>query len=638
MYIAEILPFTKNLYKEHLSYFTAKEVAPGALVYIDVRKKTVPGIVLKCESATENKSDVRSKDFALKKIRKISPTSPLQQEFCTVAQEAADYFATFPSNIVNMCIPRSLVHELDSLPPTKPRKQPHTAHSSLEKYVIQDTLAERESHYKTIIRNAFVHHESVMIICPTIEDVSQLSRKLSRGISEQTFVFHSRLSAKKMKETWRDAIKHEKPIVIICTPTFVSIPRHDLGAFIIEKESSSAYTTRKQPIVDVTHVIEMLAQKMSVRLYRGDMLLRLKTIHELHNDRYNEYSPARFRFLSSATSEIIPMKGLASTVTKQDKVEFAVLSDSVIRRIEATHHDNQHMFIFSARTGLASSIVCGDCGTLVTCSWCSSPMILHGNDATDAGNVFRCHSCGEERSAGELCKHCNSWKLKTLGIGTERVYKSVCEHIPKENVFLMDSEHITTPRQARAYVQEFLERPGSVLVGTEMVLLYLRDAIEHVAIASIDPLFAIPNFTMRERIMRTLLQLRDRAQESFTIQTRKKDEGLFDLALRGNSAEFIRNELADRKKFNYPPFSVIIKMTYAGDKKSVEQTFEDLVEFFKPYELMCFPSFHESSRRAFVMNGIIRLGVRDWIDQELLEKLRSLPPDIRIIVDAQSLV
>jgi len=93
MFIIECLPLTNTSYSDSLSYFSLKSFEPGSLVKVEVRKSQVPAIVTKSRSAPDNKSEIRSAPFALKKITSLSANAFLSQNFLDGVFESSNYFA-----------------------------------------------------------------------------------------------------------------------------------------------------------------------------------------------------------------------------------------------------------------------------------------------------------------------------------------------------------------------------------------------------------------------------------------------------------------------------------------------------------------------------------------------------------------
>ena len=183
---------------------------------------------------------------------------------------------------------------------------------------------------------------------------------------------HSGLSKKEILGTWKNICEEKHPVLIIATGSFLSIPRGDLGAIVLEKESSRSYKTQTRPYLDIRNVVETLAKEMNVRLVLGDILLRTETLWEEKNGKYASLSPLKFRSLTSANCEIIDMK------IPQDmkKKEFTILSDKLKSVIRNNIEANEHLFLFCARKGLYPMTVCSDCGTVVSCKNCHMPVVI----------------------------------------------------------------------------------------------------------------------------------------------------------------------------------------------------------------------------------------------------------------------
>jgi primosomal protein N' (replication factor Y) len=300
--------------------------------------------------------------------------------------------------------------------------------------------------------------------------------------------------------------------------------------------------------------------------------------------------------------------------------------------------------LITSRKGLSPLIVCGDCGHTVTCHNCSAPVVLYGKKDGSAkeiekDNFFRCHHCGESRSAREKCVKCDSWKLNMIGVGIEKVREEIEKIVPKQNVFVLDKESASTHNKAKKITKEFLDNPSGVMISTEMSLLYLQEEVENVVIVSIDSMFSIPDFQIKERILNILLRAREKATEKFYIQTRNIKNSIFNEALKGNLADFYRSEFIDRKKYNYPPFSFLIKISGAANTKDkIQKDFGGLRQFLLPYELQTYSSFTEKVNGKYLMNGLVKLKAHEWISAELSDKLKNLPPQLRIEIDANSVI
>jgi primosomal protein N' len=634
MYILEIMPLTKSIRVEHLSYFSTKDIEIGSLVTIELRKKIVHGIVLNKKDGLASKEELKSQKFSLKKIRGVSKNTILQNQFIITCNKSAEYFATSTGSIINTLVPKKIFENIKELKTPQEQRGHSNLNEQSEKYIIQDQFDERYASYKSLVRESFAKGGSVIFICPTIEDIERSKKLLSKGIEDHTFTFNSAMTKAQLIKSWNGVIEHNRPVLIIATGSFISIPRHDIGTIIIEQESSNSYRTQYMPYIDIRYCAEVYAEVIGARFFLGDIALRSETLSRYDTHEFLEEGTLKFRALSTAESKIIDMKKDQSNSGDV----FSVLSNETLEILASAKLENEHTFIFTARRGLSPSIICSDCGTVVICKNCSSPVVLYGKDPMVGGNIFQCHTCGDVRRAGEKCVHCDSWKLKMLGIGVEGVAEKIKEKIPDQNIFILDSQHAKTSKQAREIIDQFYDKPGSVLIGTEMALHYMKDPIENVLIASIDSLFSIPDFAIRERILRILLRLRAKATRRFQINTRRSDDSIFENARQGNLADFYRNEFCDRKKYNYPPFVKLIKISVAGTPKASEKAILDAKKFLEPFDLLVYPAFTERQKGKMIWNGVLKIDPKSWPDETLRKKLMALPPQFKIIVDAPSVL
>ncbi|MEY2640846.1 MAG: primosomal protein [Candidatus Parcubacteria bacterium] len=635
MYILEVMPLTKSIKKETLSYFSSRDVAVGSLVTIEVRKRIVQGLVVGVRSAAHSKAELKAEQFALKRVRGISKNTLFQAQFLRAAQNIAQYFATSTGSVLYALLPSTLLKEVSKLKAPHEQIKKYTDTAQTERYVMQDQFEERYASYKSLIRESFAKHQSILFICPTSEDVLRTHELLARGIDEHTIVLSTTMTATQLVTAWNKAVTHEKPVLIIATGTFLSIPRHDIGTIIIEKESSSAYRHIQMPYLDIRTCAELYARTIGASFFLADLVLRTETLARYDAHEFVDRGSLKFRSLTTADAQIIDMRKTSASGTTEP---FRIFAPAFVETLTEAHEASEHTVLFAARKGLAPSVVCADCGTIVSCAACSAPVVLYGKKATESGNRFRCHVCGDERDAGELCSHCGGWRLQTLGIGVETVASELARTLPEATVFILDGEHAKTAVQARKIIDTFYATPGSILIATEMAISYLREPVEHVLVVTIDALFSLPDYAIRERILRILLRLRSRASKRFFVATRRADDKLFEYARQGNLADFYREEFKDRKQFLYPPFAKLIKLSVAGTPKATEDAMLAAKELLKPHALLVYPAFTERQRGVAVWHGLLKLKPDEWPNDELHRKLTSLPPQFKVLIDAPSLL
>ncbi|MBA3733190.1 hypothetical protein H0W91_02315 [Patescibacteria group bacterium] len=633
MRILTVIPISRGISKDTLTYFTKKEVSTGSIVKIPLRSKSIFGLVIDSKEAQEIKSELKTLSYSIKKIDDIETRSFISQSFIVAAQKIADYNASSVGAVLSSLLPKTILEGSDELPFTPTEKPPGLFHETV---LLQSDDEERYATYKSLIREEFAKNRSVFFCLPTTEDLLNARTTLEKGIDKYTYTLYSGLPKKELIRIWKEIISNPHPVLVVTTGSFLALPRNDLGTIILEKESSRAYKMQTRPYIDLRTAAEIIAKEQGIRLVLGDILLRSETIWEEKNGKYSELSPLKFRSLSTATCELVNMKSPINAVKK----EFAILSDKMIEMLKKAKENNEQTFLFCGRKGLYPITVCSDCGTVVICKNCSSPVVLYGkkNLTGTSKALFVCHHCGERRDAQELCIHCGGWKLNPLGIGILKVVEEIENLFPGTEVHIMDKDHLSTHKQAVKVRDAFYNTAGSIMVGTEIALTYLNQKIENAGVVSLDSYFSIPDFQINEKIFHIILGLRAIAEKKLLIQTRQENTTIFDHALRGNLMDFYREEIEDRKSIGYPPFATYIKITLEGEKVATRKLMEEATEILKPYEVSIFDAWNPGSKTQFTMHALISVPHGKWVDKELLPKLRSLPPNFSIKIDPATLL
>ncbi len=644
MKLLSVIPISRGINKESLSYFSASDISIGSIVKVPLRNKSVPGIVISSDEITDVKAEIKNADFKTRKIEKFKSSSLLLTEFMQAVTESALYFATSSGSILHSIIPKTILENAEKIKIEIKKLKCNRAH---EKLVIQSSDEERYATYKSIIREEFAKNYSVFFCLPTIQDIKKANEKLAKGIEQYTFILHGSLSKKEQLEQWNKASNEDHPVLIICTGSFLGIPRNDIGTIIIDKENTRTYKNSNRPFTDIRNFAEILAEKIKAKIIFGDLLLRTETIWRHNQAEIFEIAPLKFRSLTTSSQKLINMRELlpgeidSSKEGKTfDKVQgkepkFRLFSQDLLDLIQTNQINDENLFIFVARRGLFPSTICGDCGNLVKCNTCGAPTVLH---KAAKENFFLCHRCGEHRSAFEKCQNCQSWRLSAFGIGIEAVEEEIKEKFPDIKIFKIDSDSASTHKKASDIMDKFYSSPGSILLGTEMTLLYLKDSIANTAVISIDSFFSIPDFRINEKVMNILLKIRSATSRNFLVQTRDIEQKILKYAIGGNLADFYRDEISERENLFYPPFSMPIKITLQGDKKTVLAGMEKLQKDMTPYEIDIFPAFIPMTKGKFSMHGLLKIKRQEWVDSVLLGKLNLLPPQYTVNIDPESLL
>ncbi|MBU0723019.1 primosomal protein N' [Patescibacteria group bacterium] len=635
MKIITVTPLSRSVFKEELTYFTSSRIMVGSLIYVPVRAKTIPSIVTRVQDASDLKTQIKNAPFSIKKIENLKTRNVFTPQLIESASIAADYFATTTGNIIQALVPKIILdayneEKIKNIPASL-KTIPEQRKLKNEHYVFQSNSDERMVVYKSFIRESFARKQSVFFCLPSAQRIGPSLRALEKGIGAYTYILHGKMSQKEILGQWNKIITNKHPVLIIATGGFLAIPRYDLATIIVDYENSSSYKTIARPFLDYRVFAEIYAKTAGLKLICGDVFLRVETLYREQQKEMIPFTSLKFRALSTAKQQIVDMK----VKSEASKKTFIILSNELKKLISETQQQNEQLFILVSRKGQNPLTVCGDCGTIIKCDYCSAPTILHKKNKQ---NIFICHKCGQTKNAERLCEICKSWRLVPLGIGIQLAEQEIKKIFPKIKLFRLDSDEATTHKKALSIMKSFVSAPGSILLGTEMALSYLKKDIENIAVLSLDSLFALPDFRAQERIFNLLLRLSSIATKNFIIQTRNHDEKVFKYISEGNLIDFYRYEIKNRQKLGYPPFKKFIKITREGSKEKVIQDMKKLSAILTDYEAFSFPAFTQTIKNKYRIHMLIKLDATTKLDVKLLGILKALPPTYIVQVDPENLL
>ncbi len=628
MFIVHVIPITKSKVGQ-LSYYSPQAFTPGSVIFVPLRNKEVPALIVGTEDARAIKSILRTNVYETRKIRSQEPMQLVTPGFVRAAAATAKHFGTSTGSVLSGYIPTAILTAAERGECVSPKTYNERV-GQFEQSVLQLSQNERVEKYKTILRGHFAQGHSVFLCAPTIREARFFEHQYSRGIEKYTFLLESSQSKKKQKEVWNAILNEPHPVLIIGTPTFASIPRTDIALFILEHEMSSAYKQQVQPYVDARTLLEYVARETGSGLVHAGTTVSLKVHQALLDGFATELEEHTLKLRTNSCVEIIDVKSVRKAAKEAGR-PFPVLSPQSISKIQETSDSGAHTFVFAARRGVASHTVCNDCGTTVTCAQCASPVVLHTSGST---RELLCHRCGQSRDAHETCVTCGSWNLIALGVGIERIEEYVRATLPNVPVFVLSSDTAATPAQAQKIADVFYDTKGAILLGTERALAYLTTPVQCSIMSSIDSLLCVPDFRIEERLFGIIALLREHSDRTVCIETSTPTNAMLKHAQRGSLTEYAREELELRKKLHYPPYTRLIKVTITGNRTTVIAMMQRFVASTEGYRPRVFAGFMKKGTQV-ALHALIRVPASKWPDEKLLTILDTLPPSVTINVDPE---
>lgn len=609
MYLARIILLASGASHQELSYFCAQALPLGAVVRVLVRSKETFGLIIACDPAGDLKQALRASAFAIKKLSAPAPALVLRRSFLRGLFSAAHYEAAPWGALIASFVPTAILKRRTLVPPA-PQEDEREGAAAYEPLVFTQSRGERVAEYKRLARESLARGASMLIVAPTIIEAETLAEELRRGIEGYVEVLHGALTEKKTADTWTRIAGSKKPVLIIGTLVALSAPRADIRTLVLERANARSYVREDHPYAHGARVAEEVARALGARFILAATVPSVDAAGRLARGELSDYGISSTR-LSGPAPSILDLRA-----HKKEKGAWRPLMPEALSAL--TSLKEGRTLILAARRGLAPMTACDDCGTVLSCRRCGRHLVLHADNKRE----YLCHHCGAKESASVRCAHCSGWRLTTLGIAVDRVAEAVAEACPERPPLVISQDKGTPAERAKALAK--WRKEGGILVGTEMVLAHLPDSIDLIVVASIDALLSIPEYTAGERAFTLLCELRARARGAFIVQTRDPGSRVIRALESGMYGGFLKEELADRKAFGYPPETTLIRLTVRASAAAAEKLASEILAaltHLSPIRLEGAPT----RRSQTSMHILLRLPRGTWVDQRLLRFIRTLP-------------
>ncbi len=631
MYLVSVLPLSKKARTDNLSYFYGSDIPLGTIIEVPFRGKPMRAMVLETRSVEDVKSAIKGASFQIKKVTKVLPQC-FPKELFNPLQSLAQFYLTPLSKMIDDVVPEAIIEHLGSVTFNQTNEN-----TPLPALFVADT-EERIGWYKTRIRELFAQKKSMYISAPTEREAETLFGALTKGIEEHAILITSGLPKKKFEAALKKILTSEHPLCIFGTPSYATVPRIDLDTIVLEHESSQNYRRVVAPFTDMRLYIELYAKARKCSLIFADTIARVETYQRFIQSELTEIRPIMFH------PELPTREMIIAREPRVPRTTFAMFGEKMEAEIARAGEARARTFLFALRNGLASMTACRDCGEVLVCEYCDAPLALY---KTGDKRVFICNACKRHTPTDSSCKRCGSWNLHPYGIGVESVYEECLAKFPDRPCFRLDRGSVKNDKEARAVMEAFETSENGILIGTELALHYFTQKIPLVGIVSLDSLFYIPSFRVSERIVDLVTNIRDRVEKIFMIQTVYPDDQLLTITSKPRLTSWYARELEERKEFNYPPYTTLIKVVGFFPRNSIMQAKESLATELTEWNPDIFTGNAPDDKRFAKLVALIRLPKKEWWFPELgkgtyPEKLelvlRSLQDKYAILVNPEDIL
>ena len=420
-----------------------------------------------------------------------------------------------------------------------------------------------------VIKTVIKMKRSAIILIPEIALTPQIAGRFKDVFGQAIALWHSQLTKSQRAKTWNEINNGDCKIVIGARSAVFS-PIKNLGLIIVDEEHDSSFKQDSPPPrYHARDVAIMRAKIEECAVILSSATPSLETFYNYKNSKHRYLSlPNRYGKAVYPTVKVVDLIDESKETGKFN----IVISGTLQRKIEEKLKNNEQVLLIQNRRGYSPALKCSDCGSIVMCSACKTPLTFHKYD-----NKLKCHICGFiSNKILDTCKDCLSQNFLYVGTGTQKVEHLLQETFPNAKISRVDHDSTKEDSSAIKILQSFLDGKVDILIGTQMIAKGLDfPGITLVGIINADLGLHLPDFRSSERTFQLIYQASGRAgrgqkKGEVIIQTYDKDNAVIQAASRLNLEKYYEDMLYDRQLLNYPPYSWVAKIEFIGsDPKSV---------------------------------------------------------------------
>ena len=436
---------------------------------------------------------------------------------------------------------------------------------------------------------------TALVLVPEIALTAQLMDNFRARIGDRVAVLHSALSAGERRDEWQRIAAGEADVVVGARSAIFA-PLENVGLIVVDEEHEGSYKQDKPaPRYNARDVAVARAKATGATVVLGSATPSVESFYRAESGEYG-FIPLRQRALSRPlpTVEVVDlraewMKGATTVFAPQ-------LNEAILDRLEK----REQTILFLNRRGFAHFLLCRDCGFTTRCPRCDVSLTFYANR-----NKIICHHCNYERDAPTICPSCEGTRIRSFGIGTEKVEEEVRRLFPDARVLRLDRDTVTKKDALPALLRSFRSGEADILIGTQMVAKGLDFAgVTLVGVVSADTALNLPDFRASERAFQLLTQVSGRAGRGrkpghVLVQTFNPENESIVAAAEHDYETFYRREIENRRELMYPPFSRLANIVSQDENvRAAESRLQKLAEILGGSEGVFGENTEENGRVA----------------------------------------
>jgi primosomal protein N' (replication factor Y) len=428
-----------------------------------------------------------------------------------------------------------------------------------------------------------------IILVPEIALTPQTVHRFLARFPGQVGILHSRLSDGERYDTWRRA-RLGLLKVVIGPRSALFAPISNAGLIVVDECHDGSYYQSEPPFYNAATAAEEYARLCGavcilgsatptiVQRYQASPPPDISPIEGRDGMRVLEL-PHRIINAEMPPVQIVDMREELKSGNRN------IFSQLLVNALDDVLKKGQQAILFLNRRGTATYVFCRECGHVMKCPNCDTPLTHH---IENQGSDLRCHRCNYTRRLPRTCPTCGSTQIRAYGLGSERVEAEVKRLFPSVRTLRWDWETTRHKDSHALILSHFTAHRADVLIGTQMLAKGLDlPLVTLVGIVLADVGLNLPDPFAPERTFNLLTQVAGRAGRSslggrVVLQTFQPESYVIQAASKHDYADFYGQEIKLRRALGYPPFSRLIRLEYrALDPVKVEAEMKRVAEMLQ---------------------------------------------------------
>ncbi|MBC7565625.1 MAG: primosomal protein N' [Pedobacter sp.] len=409
--------------------------------------------------------------------------------------------------------------------------------------------------YIKLIEKAIENGGQVLFLLPEIALTTQIVERIQRYFGDAIGVYHSKFNNNERVEIWNKVLNGQYRVVLGARSA-VFLPFKELKLIVVDEEHESSYKQHDpSPRYQARDAAVYIGHLHGAKIVLGSATPSIESYYNASTGKYGLVTlKQRFGGVELPVQEVI---SIAEENKKKKMVSY--FSSKLIDEITLTMENKEQVILFQNRRGYATILICATCGYAPKCVNCDVSLTYH-----KTSGKLHCHYCGYHQSSINVCPACGSVHIEQKGFGTERVEEELSLLFPDVKIARLDVDSTRTKNGLQQIISEFQEKKTDILIGTQMVAKGLDfDNVTLIGVINADTLLNFPDFRAFERSYQLLAQVAGRAgrrdkQGKVIIQAYDQNHRIINQVIDNKYLEMYQEELEERKRFNYPPFTKLI--------------------------------------------------------------------------------